>query len=59
MEGKNRGADKRTFLYYNEIANLPEPVFDSAEDFDVAEDILKWFTEQVAADADVMGWAPG
>ena len=27
-----------------------KPMFESAEDFDVAEDILKWFTEQVTAD---------
>ena len=39
-----------SIINYNEMANLPEPDFDSAEDFDVAEDILKWFTEQVAAD---------
>ena len=29
---------------------LCKPIFDSADDFDVAEDILKWFTEQVNTD---------
>ena len=40
----------RTFLYILQRNRETKPDFHSTADFDVAEDILKWFTEQVAAD---------